>query len=73
VSSGLVLDEIERVRTRIASDLHDEIGAGLSEIAILSEVVNQRLAVPALPAPAMPAPATPAPAAQRRPRLPCNR
>jgi ligand-binding sensor domain-containing protein/signal transduction histidine kinase len=39
--------EIERVRTRIASDLHDEIGAGLSEIAILSEVANQRLTVPA--------------------------
>jgi signal transduction histidine kinase len=39
--------EIERVRTRIAGDLHDEIGAGLSEIAILSEVVNQRLTVPA--------------------------
>jgi ligand-binding sensor domain-containing protein/signal transduction histidine kinase len=38
--------EIERVRTRIASDLHDEIGAGLSEIAILSEVVHQRLTVP---------------------------
>ncbi len=36
--------EIERVRTRIASDLHDEIGAGLSEIAILSEVANQRMA-----------------------------
>jgi signal transduction histidine kinase len=31
------------VRTRIASDLHDEIGAGLSEIAILSEVVHQKL------------------------------
>lgn len=37
--------EIERVRTRIAGDLHDEIGAGLSEIAILSEVTHQRLAL----------------------------
>jgi signal transduction histidine kinase len=32
--------EIERVRTRVARDLHDDIGAGLSEIAILSEVVR---------------------------------
>jgi ligand-binding sensor domain-containing protein/signal transduction histidine kinase len=38
--------ELERVRIRIASDLHDEIGAGLSEIAILSEVAHQRLAQP---------------------------
>src|SRR5262249_20434363 len=29
---------IERVRTRIASDLHDDIGANLSQIAILSEI-----------------------------------
>jgi len=29
---------IERVRTRVAKDLHDDVGAGLSEIAILSEV-----------------------------------
>jgi signal transduction histidine kinase len=35
--------ELERVRTRIATDLHDDIGASLSQIAILSEVVNQRL------------------------------
>lgn len=33
--------EIERVRTRIASDLHDDIGASLSRMAILSEVVKQ--------------------------------
>jgi predicted phage tail protein len=30
--------ELERVRTRIATDLHDDIGASLSRIAILSEV-----------------------------------
>jgi signal transduction histidine kinase len=30
--------ELERVRTRIASDLHDDIGSGLSRLAILSEV-----------------------------------
>ena len=32
--------ELERVRTRIASDLHDDIGAGLSRIAVLSEVAT---------------------------------
>jgi hypothetical protein len=34
--------EMERVRTRIATDLHDDIGASLSQIAILSEVVRQK-------------------------------
>lgn len=38
------LIELERVRTRIATDLHDDIGASLSKIAILSEVVHQRVA-----------------------------
>jgi signal transduction histidine kinase/ligand-binding sensor domain-containing protein len=33
--------EIERVRTRIATDLHDDIGANLTRIAILSEVARQ--------------------------------
>jgi ligand-binding sensor domain-containing protein/signal transduction histidine kinase len=33
---------IERVRTRIATDLHDDIGTSLSQIAILSEVAYQR-------------------------------
>src|SRR5262249_15978721 len=33
--------EIERIRTRIASDLHDDIGAGLSQIAVISEVLRQ--------------------------------
>lgn len=35
--------ELERVRMRIATDLHDDIGAGLSRIAILSEVAHGRL------------------------------
>jgi ligand-binding sensor domain-containing protein/two-component sensor histidine kinase len=32
--------EIERVRTRIAADLHDDIGANLTRIGILSEVAH---------------------------------
>ena len=35
---------LERVRTRIAADLHDELGATLSTISILSEVGRRRLA-----------------------------
>ncbi len=35
--------ELERVRTRIATDLHDDIGASLSRIAILSEVAKQQI------------------------------
>lgn len=34
--------ELERVRTRIATDLHDDIGASLSHISILSEVARRR-------------------------------
>jgi signal transduction histidine kinase len=34
---------IERVRTRIAADLHDDIGANLTRIGILSEVAHQQL------------------------------
>lgn len=34
---------VERVRTRIASDLHDEVGASLSRIGILAEVGKMRL------------------------------
>jgi ligand-binding sensor domain-containing protein/two-component sensor histidine kinase len=38
---------VERVRARIATDLHDDIGASLSQIAILSEVARRRLTAPA--------------------------
>lgn len=34
--------ELERVRTRIAADLHDDIGSGLARISILSEVAERR-------------------------------
>jgi signal transduction histidine kinase len=37
--------ELERVRTRIATDLHDDIGSSLSRMAILSEVLKQDKAV----------------------------
>ena len=36
------LVELERVRTRIASDLHDDIGSNLSLIAGLSEMLRQQ-------------------------------
>ncbi len=35
--------EIERVRTRIATDLHDDIGSNLSLIAMVSEVAQQQV------------------------------
>jgi signal transduction histidine kinase len=37
------LIKLERVRTRIATDLHDDIGASLSRVAILSEVVKRQI------------------------------
>jgi signal transduction histidine kinase len=35
--------ELQRVRTRIATDLHDDIGSNLSRIAILSEVAKHEM------------------------------
>jgi len=40
--------ELERVRTRIATDLHDDIGSSLSQIAIWSEVAARGSAEPAM-------------------------
>jgi ligand-binding sensor domain-containing protein/two-component sensor histidine kinase len=35
--------KFERLRSKIAADLHDEIGAGLTEISIMGEVITQKL------------------------------
>ena len=35
--------ELERVRTRIATDLHDDIGTSLSGMALLSEAMKQQM------------------------------
>lgn len=37
------LREIRRIRNKIASDLHDDLGATLSSISIMSELVNQQV------------------------------
>ncbi len=37
------LIKVERLRLKIAADLHDNIGSGLTEISILSEVVKNRI------------------------------
>jgi PAS domain S-box-containing protein len=36
--------EIERVRRRIATDLHDDIGSSLTQISVLSEVARRQVA-----------------------------
>jgi len=38
--------EIVRLRTRIASDLHDDVGSSLTQISILSEIVRAHLGHP---------------------------
>jgi signal transduction histidine kinase/ligand-binding sensor domain-containing protein len=38
--------ELERVRARIAADLHDDLSSSLSRISILSELVRRRIADP---------------------------
>jgi glucose-6-phosphate-specific signal transduction histidine kinase len=35
--------DIRRIRNKIASDLHDDLGAALSSISIMSELVNQHV------------------------------
>ena len=35
--------KIERLRNRLAADLHDEIGSGLSQIAVLTEVARKQV------------------------------
>lgn len=38
------LVELERVRKRIATDLHDDVGSSLTKIALLSEAARQKVA-----------------------------
>jgi signal transduction histidine kinase len=35
---------LERIRSRIATDLHDDIGSSLSQVALLAEVVQRQIA-----------------------------
>ncbi len=37
---------VEKERNRISRDMHDDLGSGLTKIAILSEVVKKQLSVP---------------------------
>lgn len=39
------LIELQRVRRRIATDLHDDVGSSLTKIALLSEAVRQKISV----------------------------
>jgi ligand-binding sensor domain-containing protein len=39
---GFHRSRLARVRTRIATDLHDDIGSSLSQISVLSEVIRRR-------------------------------
>src|SRR5262249_12962821 len=41
--------ELERVRRRIATDLHDDIGSSLTRISLLSEVVQRQIAAREVP------------------------
>jgi PAS domain S-box-containing protein len=45
------LAELERVRRRIATDLHDDIGSSLTQISIMSEVLQQKIKDSALSSP----------------------
>ena len=45
------LIELERIRTRIATDLHDDIGANLTKIALLTEVAHREVEHERLPSP----------------------
>lgn len=40
---------LDRERTRIARDMHDEVGAGLSQLAILQEILARELPAPGEP------------------------
>jgi signal transduction histidine kinase len=42
---------VERVRTRIAADLHDDLGASLSRIAVLSEIARRSSSIDGSAAP----------------------
>jgi signal transduction histidine kinase len=42
--------ELERVRTRIAADLHDDVGSGLAQIAVLSGVARTQMGGDGAPA-----------------------
>jgi ligand-binding sensor domain-containing protein len=41
----------ERIRTRIATDLHDDIGSSLSQIAILSQIAHRQVGAAGTPPP----------------------